>query len=77
MSLIGYFIMGYDKRQAKLRNYRVSERTLFMVALLGGSLGMYGGMKTFRHKTKHRNFTIGIPCIIIIQTILILLYFSF
>ena len=45
-------------------------RTMFIVAILGGSLGVYAGMEVFRHKTKHAKFTVGVPLILAIQIIL-------
>jgi uncharacterized membrane protein YsdA (DUF1294 family) len=59
--------MGIDKAKAKNRQRRVSEKTLFLLALVGGSVGIYAGMKKFRHKTKHKSFAIGIPLMIVIQ----------
>lgn len=59
--------MKYDKTCAKNNNYRVSEKSLFIIALLLGGVGIYIGMYKFRHKTKHVKFTIGIPIVIIIN----------
>ena len=53
--------MGYDKRQAGSRGWRVSEKTLLLVALVGAAPGIYLGMKTFRHKIRRSLFTVGIP----------------
>ncbi|WP_332629120.1 DUF1294 domain-containing protein [Halalkalibacter flavus] len=64
---LAFVIMGIDKAKAKNRQRRVSERTLFLLALVGGSVGIYAGMKKFRHKTKHKSFAIGIPLMIVIQ----------
>ena len=68
--------MKYDKYQAKNNNYRVSEKTLFIVALLLSGLGIYIGMYKFRHKTKHVKFTVGIPIVIIINILCIYYLFS-
>lgn len=66
----GYLIMLIDKRKAIKNLWRIPERTMFIIAILGGSLGIYAGMQSFRHKTKHAKFTIGIPLILTIQIIL-------
>lgn len=69
MNVLGIYIMYQDKRKARQKKWRMKERTFFLLALLGGSLGILLGMRKYRHKTKHLSFTIGIPCIIIIQLI--------
>ncbi|MBU3804876.1 MAG: DUF1294 domain-containing protein [Candidatus Cellulosilyticum pullistercoris] len=71
MNLIGYISMWSDKRRAITGKYRISEKTLFSIALLGGSLGSILGMNQFRHKTKHWYFKYGMPLILIIQVILL------
>ena len=53
MNLIGFFLMGIDKRKAVKHAFRIPESTLFIVALIGGSLGSLLGMYVFRHKTRH------------------------
>ena len=70
----GFIVMLYDKYLAKNNLWRIPERTLFGIALFGGSLGCLAGMYTVRHKTRHKSFTIGIPLILIIQLAL-LVYF--
>ena len=72
VNLLGFIIMGIDKARAKKHSWRISEFTLFFIALIGGSLGSIIGMYTFRHKTKHKYFTLGMPAILIIQIALIL-----
>lgn len=72
MSIIAFFIMGYDKSQAKKRGQRVSERTLWTLALLGGGIGAYFGMQLFRHKTKHTNFRVGFLMLLIAYVFLVL-----
>lgn len=67
MNALGFGIFGYDKRCAVRRRWRVSERTLLCVALLGGSIGAYIGMQVFRHKTRHWKFRVGIPLIMLVQ----------
>ena len=64
--------MGIDKQKAKRHQWRISEKTLFMVSLLGGSIGTLVGMYFFHHKTKHWYFVVGMPLILIVQSILFL-----
>ncbi|KAA0965185.1 DUF1294 domain-containing protein [Sporosarcina sp. ANT_H38] len=59
MSIWAFITMGYDKRQAKRKGQRIPEKTLWTLALLGGGIGAYFGMQTFRHKTRHTSFRIG------------------
>ena len=70
MSLAGYISMWSDKRRAIKGKYRISEKALFVIALLGGSIGSVMGMKKFRHKTKHWYFKYGMPAILILQILL-------
>lgn len=70
INLIGFFIMGNDKKRAIRNAYRISEATLFFVALIGGALGTTLGMKHFRHKTRHWYFAIGMPLIFFLQVAL-------
>lgn len=67
MNLLGFGLMGSDKQKAIQGAWRISEATLFVVALLGGSIGCFAGMYYFHHKTKHPRFVIGIPVIFILQ----------
>ena len=67
INLVGLVIMGIDKRKAKRQSFRISEKTLFAVAFIGGSIGVKVGMELFRHKTHHKKFVYGIPTIIILQ----------
>ena len=70
MNVVGFFIMGIDKRKAEKHAWRISEKTLFLVSLIGGSIGTLLGMYVFRHKTKHWYFVIGMPLILIVHIIL-------
>ncbi|GIM28141.1 membrane protein [Clostridium polyendosporum] len=70
---IGFSLMYIDKRRAIKKTWRISERQLFLAALLGGSIGSILGMYVFRHKTKHWYFVYGLPVLLIIQVILIIL----
>lgn len=69
MNFIGFSLMYVDKRKAIKKRWRISERQLFLAALLGGSIGSILGMHVFRHKTKHWHFVYGLPALLIIQII--------
>ena len=71
INLFAIFLMKYDKVKAINNQYRVSEKTLFLIALILGGIGIYIGMYLFRHKTKHVKFTVGIPLIIILNILTI------
>ena len=75
INLVGFFAMFLDKQKAKRGKWRIPEKTLFLLAVIGGSLGTTLGMHMFRHKTKHWYFKFGMPMILIIQFVLIL-YFA-
>lgn len=75
VNLTGFALMGIDKAKAIRHKWRIPEMTLFLVALLGGSIGSWIGMYTFRHKTKHIQFVVGIPLILILQIGLVVLMF--
>ena len=75
INLITFIIFGVDKRRAIKKRWRIPEKTLFLLAIIGGSLGAEMGMYGFHHKTRHPQFVIGIPLILIVQIILI--YFLF
>lgn len=72
VNLIGFFMMGIDKRKAIKHAFRIPESTLFIVALIGGSLGSLLGMYVFHHKTRHWYFVYGMPAILILHIIAIL-----
>lgn len=75
INLVGFFAMFLDKQKAKRGKWRIPEKTLFLLAIIGGSLGTTLGMHVFRHKTKHWYFKFGMPMILIVQIVLII-YFS-
>jgi len=70
INLIGFLAMCIDKYKAKRGAWRIPEKTLFMITVLGGGIGTITGMYTFRHKTKKLIFTIGMPTILICEIIL-------
>ena len=67
MNIAGFAAMGIDKYKAKAHAWRIPEKTLFGLSLLGGSAGTWAGMYAFRHKTKHWYFVVGMPLILILQ----------
>ncbi len=69
MNILGFATMGLDKWKAIHHAWRIPEFMLFLVALLGGSIGSFIGMHLFRHKTKHWYFLYGIPTIMALQII--------
>jgi len=70
INILGFCLMGIDKKKARNQEWRIAERTLFLTAIVGGSFGIYIGMYSFRHKTKHKSFVVGIPLICLLQIIL-------
>lgn len=75
MSVVTFFVFGWDKFKAKYKEKhenarRVPEKTLFLLAILGGSPGALLGMKVWRHKTLHKSFRFGIPAILILQILI-------
>ena len=73
INAVGFILMLVDKIKAKKNKWRIPEATLFLVAAIGGSIGSIAGMYTFRHKTKHFSFILGMPLILAIQIVLIIL----
>ena len=71
INLIGILIMYIDKKKAKYGRWRISEKALLIVALLGGSIGTIIGMYWFRHKTQKIKFTLGFPTILISEIVII------
>ncbi len=69
-NLVAFLLMGLDKWQARAGGRRIRERTLFLGAILGGSVGAILGMQLFRHKTLHLSFRIGMPAILAAQIFL-------
>ena len=61
------FLYGIDKYKAKKGKWRISEATLLLIAVIGGSIGAWAGMRLWHHKTMHKKFKYGIPVIIILQ----------
>ena len=70
VNVVTFTVYGSDKRKARRGACRIPEKTLFLLPLLGGSVGALLGMKVFRHKTKHWYFVCGIPIVLLAQTAL-------
>lgn len=67
VNIAAFIIMGIDKYKAHRHKWRISERSIFTVGLIGGGVGVLLGMGIFRHKTKHLKFTLGIPAVVILN----------
>ena len=74
INLIGFLIMYIDKQKAKKGRWRIPEKTIFLITLLGGGIGTISGMYVFRHKTQKLNFIIGLPLITILEIIAIIYF---
>lgn len=70
INIATFFLYGIDKYKAKKGRWRISEATLLMMAVIGGCIGAWAGMRLWHHKTMHKKFKYGIPIIIIIQVAL-------
>ena len=75
VNTITFIVYGIDKLKAKKRKWRIPESTLLLLAIIGGSVGAWCGVKVWLHKTLHKKFIYGIPLIVIIQ-ISIIIYLS-
>ena len=67
INVIGFFSMYLAKRKARKKLWRIPEATLFLIAIIGGSIGSIIGMHLFRHKTRHWYFVYGMPVILVLQ----------
>ncbi len=73
INLVGFILMGVDKKRAAKHAFRIPEASLFTIACIGGSIGSILGMKFFHHKTRHWYFVYGMPIILILQILFIIL----
>lgn len=73
-SIVSFVLMGVDKRRARRGAYRIPERTLLLWCACFGAAGGLLGMRTFRHKTRHKQFSVGIPMLLVVQLALLALY---
>ncbi|MDO5402663.1 MAG: DUF1294 domain-containing protein [Eubacteriales bacterium] len=69
-NIVGVSIMAADKHRAIKHRWRIPEKMLFLVSLIGGSIGTWAGMYIFHHKTKHWYFVVGMPLILFVQVLL-------
>ena len=67
INVLACLLMGLDKRRARRNRWRISEKTLFLSAVLGGSVGAIAGMYLFHHKTRHWYFRYGLPALLALQ----------
>ena len=67
INAVAFIMYGIDKYKAKKAKWRISEATLLLLAVLGGSIGVWMGMKVWHHKTMHKKFKYGIPAILLMQ----------
>ena len=72
INVITFLIYGIDKWKAKKQKWRISESTLLILAVIGGSVGAWIGMKTWHHKSLHKKFKYGIPFILTLQLALMI-----
>lgn len=77
VNVIAFFMYGIDKWKAKKDKWRTSEATLLWIAVIGGSIGAWLGMKVWHHKTMHKKFRYGLPLIIIVQIALIIFAYEY
>ena len=74
INIVSLFVMYVDKKRAVRHQWRIPERTLFLLAFLGGSVGSILGMYAFRHKTRHWYFVLGMPVILLAQVLIIMIF---
>ena len=78
ISAVSVFVTVLDKCNARAHRRRVPENTLMLLSALGGSVAMHVTMRLIRHKTRHKKFMLGIPCIFVLQAVCLgLFYYSF
>lgn len=75
VNIITFILMGADKQKAIKQQYRIPERTFWLLSLVGGTLGSLIGMKAFHHKTRHRSFVVGMPLLLVFQCVVPLYFF--
>ena len=76
VNALAFLLMLVDKYKARKNLWRIRESTLFIVAIIGGSIGALIGMYTIRHKTKQLSFTLGMPIILVLQLILFVMLYK-
>ena len=73
VNAVSFLLMLVDKQKARRKLWRIPESTLLLSAAIGGSIGALAGMYTFRHKTRHLKFTLGVPAILVVQILAVFL----
>ena len=73
INIVTFLVYGIDKWKAKQGNWRISEATLLMLAVIGGTIGALLGMQVWHHKTMHLKFKYGLPLILLAQIALMYL----
>ncbi len=73
INVVAFLAFGLDKLKAKADAWRIPEKTLLGLAVIGGSVGAILGMRTFRHKTRHKQFSVGLPVILAVQLVIVVL----
>ncbi len=77
INIIGFLIMYIDKQKAKRGAWRIPEKTIFIITVLGGGIGTISGMYAFRHKTQKLQFVVGLPFITILEIVLAIYWIFF
>jgi uncharacterized membrane protein YsdA (DUF1294 family) len=76
VNVIGFLVMGLDKRRAVKQMWRIPEKTLWLIAFFMGAVGTTFGMYMFRHKTKHISFKFGLPLLAVLQVLFFFYYMN-
>ena len=76
VNVVAFVTYGIDKLKARRNQWRIPESTLLLLAMIGGSIGAWIGLKVWRHKTLHKKFKYGIPLIIVVQIVLCIYLYS-
>ena len=71
INIVTFFVYGIDKFKAKQGSWRISEATLLLLAVIGGSIGALLGMQVWHHKTMHKKFKYGLPLILLVQIVIV------
>ena len=74
INIATFIVYGVDKSKAKNSEWRISEKVLILLAVVGGSVGAILGMNAFHHKTQHLKFSVGVPVILVLQVVLAALF---
>lgn len=72
VNIASFILYGIDKYKAKRGKWRISEAMLLTMAVIGGSVGAWTGMKVWHHKTMHKKLTIGVPLVFVLQVALVI-----